>query len=106
MTAKNLLDNECRRFSEALFRLSILFDPDLLVIAGDITAAGKPMENTINKMLNDKFSGIPRTSPKFCFSNLENNNPVALGAAFLSIGKLTDSLIENNCVSRAESLLS
>ena len=96
--ARNILEKECMRFSEALFRLSVLFDPDLLVVAGDICSAGKLAEDNIKKMLAAKTAGISKVTPEFSFSYLEENNPVALGAAFLSIGKLTDSLIENNCV--------
>lgn len=94
--ALSLIDNEASNFSEALFRLACLFDPDMLFIIGDITAGGHFAEEKIQHDFAEKYSEMRFFSPPdVLFSNI-NGNGVALGAASMAIEE-----VENLAIQRA-----
>lgn len=89
--AMDLIKGEVLRFSTALYRLSALFDPDLLIITGDIAYAGEFAEEMINTKFKKLFSGWPTIPPvEFAFSKL-NQSGVALGAISMAIEELSNS---------------
>lgn len=88
--AMDLMRGETMRFATALFRLSALFDPDLLVVTGDLVSAGKLAEEMIQAHFKESFSAWPDIPPpRFAFSRL-NQSGVALGAVSIAMEELSN----------------
>ena len=91
--ACDLIETETSKFALALLRLSALLDPGLLVVAGDIAAAGGPAEEKIRKRLSDLHVNQHFGPPEFYFSSL-GRNAVTLGAAAFAVKAITNSIIQ------------
>jgi len=88
--AMELLDREVSSFAIAIARLVAVFNPDILVLAGDIVLAREVIENKIYdefKNLKKKYANISSTD--FKFSTLSQNE-VALGAAVVAIEEISN----------------
>jgi predicted NBD/HSP70 family sugar kinase/predicted transcriptional regulator len=92
--AKALMENEVNNFAVAIMRLNCLFDPEIIILQGDITATGAEMENRIickiHEIYKKYISSFPL--PEIRFSSLSQRT-VTFGAVSQAIDKLTDNVI-------------
>jgi len=97
-TARALVEGQADRFARALYRLAVLFDPQLVVLGGDWCVGGTEAEQTLRKRFEGLWygSGYARgvDAPQFCFSRL-GQDAVALGGAAMAIDMLSREVVEN-----------
>jgi predicted NBD/HSP70 family sugar kinase len=96
-TATTVLREQAEHFAEALVRLSLLLDPEMLVLAGDFTAAGKEWERALRHHFRREYARQvhipPKTVPRVTFSRL-GQDVVVLGGASAMIRRIMNERIQ------------
>jgi glucokinase len=95
--AKEVLESEAVRFATAITRLSALFDPDLVMVSGDVAAGGSFMERLVLEKIielnkKSKSAALQKNEVLCKFSTLHQRG-VGLGAVSQALEALSDAAL-------------